>query len=105
MGGRFDPQMSMMESAALAIGGSHLPEALDKLIAAYDNKTSSTARRALLLPIALIRSDKAFEHLLNVVRTADQRIAVDAIDARFISTPATSMSTRSARLSLSGPTA
>ena len=76
---RGDNVEAIIESAALALGGSHLPEALAKLISAYDHTYSSDTRRSLLLPIALIRSDEAFERLLDIVRHAEIRVAVDAI--------------------------
>jgi len=75
---RSESQQDLMENAALAIGASHLPEALEKLLTAYRH-APSTARRALLLPIALIRSDEAFDHLLSVLRDAHPSLAVEAI--------------------------
>jgi len=70
---------AIIEGAALAIGGSHLPEALTKLISAYNSTYSPSVRRLLLLPIALIRSDDAFEHLLTILGNADARLAIDTI--------------------------
>ena len=77
---------TIAESAALAIGASHLPEALEALLRLW--RRNPGARQALLLPIALIRNDAAFDHLLGVVRSADARLAVEAIESlRLFSAP------------------
>jgi HEAT repeat protein len=67
-----------LEGAAIAIGSSHLPEGLETLRAVWDDGTVAT-RRALLLPIALIRSDEAFAHLIAALRTEDRRTALEAL--------------------------
>src|SRR5580704_419409 len=51
----------VMEGAAIALGSSHLQDALKTLQRFWDNHPSPETRRSLLLPIALIRSDEAFE--------------------------------------------
>jgi HEAT repeat protein len=66
------------EAAALALGDSRLEGALEPLKA-----WSTLPRRAGvgLLAIALIRSDRAFEHLLGLVERAEPHIAVAAVEA------------------------
>jgi hypothetical protein len=81
--GRFlrseDP--AMVESAALAIGGSKLPEAFSLLRTEWEGHISAEPRRPLLLAIAMTRQPAAVEFLLE--RVADDRPApaADAITA------------------------
>jgi len=67
-----------MESAAMAIAGSRLPESLSILKELWEGQ-SVYNRRALLLPIALVRTDKSFEYLLEILRTEERETAIDAI--------------------------
>jgi hypothetical protein len=70
----------VLEGAAIAVGSSHLPEALSTLRMVWERGTAFT-RRSLLLAIALVRSDEAFEYLLTAVRAEDRRTAVEALAA------------------------
>ena len=70
---------NLMECAALAIGGSHIPQAFDTLKECWEDDLSPAMHRMLLLPIALIRSDDAFEFLLDIVGSADIRTATQAV--------------------------
>jgi len=72
---------ALMERAALAIGASRLPEAYGLLRKRWDEDLSPTVRRALLVPIALVRSDEAFDFLLQLVRSAERKMAQEAVSA------------------------
>ena len=71
--------LAIVESAALAIGGSHIPEAFETLKNCWEENPHPFYRRAVMLSIALIRSDDAFDFLLDVVRNADTQTAAQAI--------------------------
>ncbi len=73
--------LSAAQCAAIAIGKSHAPGAFDALRKCWDDSPSPSTRRALLLPIALIRSDDAFEFLLEVLRRGDGKIIAQATNA------------------------
>lgn len=70
---------NLMECAALAIGASHIPHAFDTLKECWEENISPATHRMLLLPIALIRSDDAFDFLLEIVGNADIRTATQAL--------------------------
>lgn len=69
----------LFEFAALAIGGSHVPESFGILHAAWDDNLSPTVRQRLLLPIALVRSDEAFDFLLEVLRSSDRKVSLETL--------------------------
>ena len=69
-----------MESAAIALGSSHLTEALSVLMQFWE-EAHHTTRRSLLLPIALIRSDASFDFLLDVLNNTDRQTAADTLEA------------------------
>ena len=71
----------VVEYAALAIGGSRIPQAFDTLRECWNSNPSPATRRAILLPIALVRSDDAVEFLCKVVCNSDIRTAAQAISA------------------------
>ncbi|MEN6370527.1 MAG: HEAT repeat domain-containing protein [Armatimonadota bacterium] len=72
---------AITQSAAIAIGNSRLSRAYDMLREYWDDFPSSSTRRMLILPIALVRSTESFNFLLEVVRNADKKTAAEAIDA------------------------
>lgn len=74
-----DPALA--EYAALAIGSSRAPGAFDVLRRSWESDLSPTLRRILLLPIALVRSDDAFDFLLEVLSRADGRTAALTVSA------------------------
>lgn len=74
-----DPAVA--ESAALTIGESRVSGAFEALSECWDDDPSPTTRRALLLPIALVRNDEALDFLLEVVRTADNTTSATAVTA------------------------
>lgn len=76
-----DDNSYIVELAAIAIGNSHLPEALTILKTCWDNNPYPMIRRSLLLPIALIRSDDAFDFLIGVIPTADKKTVMELLDA------------------------
>lgn len=76
---------AIRELAALALGESRLPAALDRLQSAWDDVLPSRSfRRALLRGAALHRSEAAFDWLLAFVAEGDARVAADALDALSI---------------------
>lgn len=76
--GELDPKI--VEQAALAIGESKHPGALDRLVHAYEASLSDV-KRALLLPIALLRSDAAFDFVLDILENGPAGAAVAALPA------------------------
>jgi HEAT repeat protein len=75
---------AVIESAAMAIGGSRLPEAFALLKDEWEGQLESAPRRPLLLAIAMTRQPAAIEFLLE--RIADDRPApaADAVAAMAI---------------------
>lgn len=68
------------EEAALALGVSRLPAALDVLKDAWTN-SPAVSRSALLRALSASRQESAIEFLLNVIRTGREREVIAAIDA------------------------
>lgn len=83
--------LALAEYAALAIGQSKTPEAFGVLLRRWEDDLSPNLRRLLLLPIALVRSDEAFEFLLGIVGHSDARVAAEAVAALGIYTDETSI--------------
>lgn len=76
-----DPQTG--EMAALALGESHLLEALPILQAWWQRLRNAELRQTALLAIAMLRQDAAIEFLLGLVATgsrADSQAAVNALE-------------------------
>ena len=67
------------EAAALALGESRRPQALELLSGAVRRNLSPQLRRVLLLSIGLLRQEAAVEFLLAVLAGPDPRAAADAI--------------------------
>jgi hypothetical protein len=68
--------------AALALGSSRLPEAVEALIEAWGNTRDPGLKDALARAISAARQERGFEFLLDVVkngRAADAAIALDAL--------------------------
>ena len=76
-----DRDRDIMELAAIAIGNSHMPEALERLLKFWNLNALPSVRRSLLLPIALVRSDEAIAHLLDVLRDSDSKTTECALNA------------------------
>lgn len=76
---------SLVEAAALALGESRLPEALDAIKAAWAAVyVPAEIRRVLVRAAALHRSDAAFDWLIAIVADGDTRIATETIDVLSI---------------------
>jgi HEAT repeat protein len=76
---------AVCEAAALALGESRLPAALDTLTAAWDGVlVSPEYRRVLIRAAALHRSDEAFNWLLELLAASDARIAAEIVDVLSI---------------------
>lgn len=72
---------AILECAALAIGESHAPQAFDVLKGCWDDNISPAIRLSLLLPIALLRTDDAFDFLVKIVRASQSNLAAQALSA------------------------
>jgi HEAT repeat protein len=72
---------AIAEAAALSLGASRLPRAIDALREKWDRTVQGSVRKTLLLALATARQDAAFEFLLSLVASGDPRIAVDVIQA------------------------
>jgi HEAT repeat protein len=76
---------AICEAAALALGESRLPAALEHLRAAWDDAlVPAWFKRALVRSAAIHRSDEAFEWLLSLVTDVDAAVAADIVDALAI---------------------
>lgn len=71
----------LQEYAALALGESRRPEALELLRKAWDELVSAQARSVLIRAAALHRSEAAFEWLLRIIETGAPKLAATAADA------------------------
>jgi HEAT repeat protein len=69
------------EAAALALGQTRTPEALERLIELRRACADRDRRKALLFPIALVRSEAAFDYLLSVLQREDADGAAAALEA------------------------
>ena len=74
-----DPAVS--EAAAMALGQSHLPAAIEILQRRYGTVVSGSRRRTLLFALALARTDSAFAFLLSLVADGNPRTAAEAVAA------------------------
>ena len=73
--------MAIAEGAALALGESKRPEAFEALRAAWDANLMENYRCMLTLPVALLRSDAAFDFLCDGIATASVESAAALIRA------------------------
>jgi HEAT repeat protein len=69
------------EAAALALGKSRLPDALDPLKACWPRCLSSGLKERVLLSIAMMRLPAAIDHLLEIVASDSERDAAAAMSA------------------------
>jgi HEAT repeat protein len=72
---------AIAEAAALSLGASRLPRAIDALREKWGRTVQGSMRKTLLLALATARQDAAFEFLLSQVAGGDPRTAVDVIQA------------------------
>ena len=76
-----NPEPMLVEGAALALGESRSSQALKLLQALWEDTLDQELKKLLLLPIALNRSDAAFEFLLDVVACEYRDYAAAAVKA------------------------
>ena len=81
--GRFidGPDPVVAEEAALAVGESRTPAALELLMERWRATVDAGLKDALLLPIALTRGDEALEFLLEIVENGPTERAAAAVEA------------------------
>ena len=72
---------AVREEAALALGSSRLPRACDLLREAYSSARDPDFREVLLRAVSLTRTESGIQWLLELVRTARKRDAVNALHA------------------------
>jgi hypothetical protein len=75
------PDLLLVEGAALALGESHDPQAFGLLRDRWEETLDQELKKLLLLPIALNRSEPAFEFLLDVVACEYREYAAAAVKA------------------------
>ena len=75
------PDAAVVEAAALALGESHLPAAMETLINKWGVYAADTLRSALVAGLALARTDSAFEFLFSRVETGNEKIGAEIIGA------------------------
>lgn len=76
-----DRDLGVAEAAALALGATRAPGALDALRVAADDTVELERRRTLFLALAMLRSDGAWACLVEYVTDASVAVAGDALDA------------------------
>ncbi len=80
--GFLDPDDSACcEAAALALGKSRLPDALEPLKACWPRSFTSELRERVLLAIAMLRLPAAIDHLLEIVGSDSEKDALSALSA------------------------
>ncbi len=72
---------AVVEGAALALGQSRQPAALDVLKNRWAAGAGESLRHALLAGLALARDDSALEFLFSLLETAPEKIAAEALSA------------------------
>jgi len=72
---------AIAEAAALALGESHLPAAVDALITKWGVHAAPTLQSALVAALALARTDNAFDFLFSKIETAGENFAVEIVSA------------------------
>jgi hypothetical protein len=73
--------LAVAEAAMLALGSSRLPAALDLLTARWERTAGDPLRKAVLLAIAMVRSDAAIEFLLALLAECTPALAADVVVA------------------------
>jgi HEAT repeat protein len=81
--GRFldSPLPAIPAGAALALGESRQPEALDLLRRHWDRGVDPADRQTVLVAVAMLRLPQSLEFLLSLVRTGAAQDAAEAIEA------------------------
>src|SRR5206468_11562769 len=80
--GRFleDDDAAVRAGAALALGESRKPEAMEPLRRRIGQEADDEARRPLMLAVAMLRTPEAREALLGVIRSGRAADAVAAVE-------------------------
>lgn len=79
-----DDDPAVRGTAALALGDSRKPAALEPLLTQLKREREGDVRRPLMLAVAMLRTPESREALLEVIRTGQQLDAVDAVEALAI---------------------
>lgn len=75
------PDATVAQAAALALGGSRLAGAFERLREADESLVGGDGRRTRLLAMALVRSPEAWDHLIALVADGSRASAEDAARA------------------------
>jgi hypothetical protein len=75
------PDEVLQEEAALALGTSRRPQALEALRRAYARARDARLRQVLLTSLASLRSPEAIDFLVSIVETERTEAAADALQA------------------------
>ena len=76
---------ALYEAAALALGESRLPAAIDQIVAAFEDVFVPAERRRILVrAAALHRSNEAFDWLLGLAASAAAALATEVVDVLSI---------------------
>jgi len=75
------PDLACAHGAALALGESHHPKSFELLKQAWENESLPLPQYELLLPIALGRSDEAFNFLLDQMDDTPEAFMTGYLDA------------------------
>jgi hypothetical protein len=82
VGAFLDPRNEpLCEAAALALGRSRLPEALDPLKVCLDKLLAAGLRETVLLAVSMLRLPAAIDFLISQVASASERVALGALTA------------------------
>ncbi|MGB7415432.1 MAG: HEAT repeat domain-containing protein [Thermosynechococcaceae cyanobacterium] len=76
-----DPNLQVQELVALALGESKQPEALEPLVSWWKTVRETELRGSGLLAIAMLRTDDAFQFLIDQVAGGPEMVAQAAIQA------------------------
>lgn len=72
---------AVAEAAALALGDSRVEMAFEVLRDAFERTRVRSRRRTLLVAVALLRRERAIDHLLDLVKNGDDQTSADAAAA------------------------
>jgi HEAT repeat protein len=75
------PDPAIVEAAALALGESRQPLAIEALKSKWERCAQESPRRALLTALALAREESAFDFLFSLVENANEKTAGEALSA------------------------
>jgi HEAT repeat protein len=76
-----DADDAVFEAAALTLGASRLPGAIDALKEKWNRTVLRSVRKTLLVALATARQDSALEFVLSLVAGAEEGIALEAVAA------------------------